>query len=93
MNWLRSHGWPEARRYLAGDGLQPGDVDGIPGVTLEIKDQQAHDLSGWLRQTEAEARGNLPVLVVKARGQADPGRWYAVLRLEDLASVLRDEGP
>lgn len=93
VNWLRDHGWPGARRYLSGDGRQPGDIDGVPGVAFEVKDQQRHDLSGWLRQTEREAGPNLPVLVVKARGKADPGQWYAVLRLEDLASVLREEQP
>jgi hypothetical protein len=91
VNWLRAHGWPDARRYLAGDGRQPGDVDGVPGLCLEVKNQQRHDIAGWLRQVEDEAGPNLPVLIVKPRGETDPGRWWAVLRVEDLAGLLDDE--
>ncbi len=90
VNWLRCHGWPAARRYLAGDGRQPGDVDGVPGVCFEVKNQARHDIAGWLRQVEGQAGPSLPVLVVKPRGETDPGRWWAVLRFEDLASVLED---
>lgn len=28
VNYLRAAGWPDTRRYLAGDGRQPGDIDG-----------------------------------------------------------------
>ncbi len=90
VRWLRVNGWPDARRYLAGDGRQPGDVDGVPGVCLEVKDQQRHDVAGWLRQTEAEAGPNLPVLVVRPRGVTDPGRWWAVLRVGALAELLTE---
>lgn len=91
VNWLRAHGWPDARRYLAGDGRQPGDIDGIPGVCIDVKDRQAHAFGEWLRQVEKEAGPNLPVVLVKPRGEADPGRWWAVLRFEDLAELLREE--
>lgn len=91
VNWLRSHGWPDARRYLSGDGRQPGDVDGVPGVCIEVKDHQAHAIPAWLRQVELEAGPNLPVVVVKERGEIDPGRWWAVSRLEDFAALIRDD--
>ena len=34
VNYLREHGYPDARRYLAGDSRQPGDIDAIPGVSM-----------------------------------------------------------
>lgn len=86
--WLRDHGYPDARRYLSGDGRQPGDIDGVPGVCLEVKNQERYSLAEWLAQAEAEAGPNLPVVVFKARGQVDPGRWFSVLRLEDLVVLL-----
>jgi predicted amidohydrolase len=88
VNWLRLHGYPDARRYLAGDGRQPGDVDGVPGVCLEVKNCARLELPAWLRQVEAEAGPNLPVVVAKLRGITDPGEWAAVLRLRELVGIV-----
>lgn len=89
--WLRAHGHPDARRYLAGDGKQPGDVDAIPGVTLEVKDQNDYDISGWLRQAVAESRGRIAVVVMHPRGVADVGDWWAVMRVSDLNRLVLDD--
>lgn len=74
--WLRANGYPDARRYLAGDGRQPGDVDFHPLVCLEVKDVAASAWPSWCRQAAAEAReGMVPVVVRRTRGVADPGAW------------------
>jgi Holliday junction resolvase len=91
VNWLRGHGFEDARRYLAGDGRQPGDIDAIPGVSIEVKDQQQHRIGEWLRQAEAEARSALPVVFVKEKGTADVGQWWAVLRVRDFVGLVADE--
>lgn len=86
--WLREHGYPDARRYLSGDGRQPGDVDGVPGVCLEVKNRAALDLPGWLRQLDAEAPPHcLSFVVVKMRGVTDPGQWALVTRLNRLPEL------
>ncbi len=90
VKWLRAHGWPDARRYLAGDGRQPGDVDGVPGVCLEVKDQARLCIPEWLRQVEGEAGPNLPFLIVKQRGEVDPGEWWLITRLKALPELLGD---
>lgn len=74
--WLRANGYPDARRYLAGDGRQPGDVDFHPLVVLEVKDVAQSRWPSWCRQAAAEAReGMVPVVVRRTRGVADPGAW------------------
>lgn len=88
VNWLRFNGWPDARRYLAGDGRQPGDIDGVPGVCIEMKNCSKLDLAGWLRQVEEAAGDNLPMVVIKPRGVVDPGRFYVLMRLEDVNGLL-----
>jgi hypothetical protein len=88
VNWLRSIGWDDARRYLAGDGRQPGDIDGIPGVCLEVKNCAELRIPAWLRQVEAEAGRNLPVLIVKPRGVSDPARWWAIVTAGDMFGDL-----
>jgi hypothetical protein len=76
VNYLRQNGWPDARRYLAGDGRQPGDVDFHPLVCLEVKDVKASAWPSWCRQAAAEARpGMVPVVVRRERGVPDVGQW------------------
>ena len=76
VNYLRANGWPDARRYLAGDGRQPGDVDFHPLVCLEVKDVAKSAWPTWCRQAASEAReGMVPVVVRRTRGVPDAGQW------------------
>lgn len=89
VNWLRAHGYPDARRYLAGDGRQPGDLDAIPGVTIDVKARRELDIPGWLRQVELEAGpARLPLLWVHRPGLADPGDWWMIGRAGRIVPVL-----
>ena len=75
VRYLRGRGH-EARRYLAGDGRQPGDVDWHPLVCLEVKDWASSSWPSWCRQAVAEApEGTVPAVVRRTRGIADPGAW------------------
>lgn len=76
VNWLRAHGYPDARRYLAGDGRQPGDIDAIPGVCIEVKDRAQSAWPSWERQAKAEAGSNrIAAVVRRLRGNPDVGQW------------------
>lgn len=87
--WLRENGYPEARRYLAGDGRQPGDVDGIPGVCMEVKHAERVQLTAWLAQADAEARlGAVPFVVVRLPRVIDPGSWALVTRVRHLPRLV-----
>lgn len=89
---LRRHGWPAERRSLRGPDDR-GDVVGVPGVVIECKAARRFELGPWLDETVAEAArddGALPVLVVK-RPRRQVGDAFAVLRLDDLAALLRAE--
>lgn len=79
-DYLRTHGWPDARRYLAGDGRQRllGDVDAIPGVAVEVKDRAASAWSSWLHEVE-DGNERVTVVVRRVRGVVDVGRWPAVV--------------
>lgn len=87
--YMRDHGTPDARRYLAGDGHQPGDIDALPGVAIEVKHQAVYDIPAWLRQTVAQADGwRVPLLVVHPRGVTDVGDWWAITRFADALKLL-----
>jgi hypothetical protein len=78
VNWLRDNGYPDARRYLAGDGRQPGDIDAIPGVVIEVKDVAASAWPSWCRQAETQAGPDrLPIVVRRTRGVPDVAQWSA----------------
>ena len=90
--WLAANGWPEAeRRYDAGRADDRGDIRGVPGVTLEVKNHQRLDLAGWVAELEREMGNSgdqLGAVIVKRRGTTDVGQWYAVLPVEVLARIL-----
>ena len=93
--YLQEAGWPYAERSRAGWTDDRGDIDGIPGVVVEVKDCKRHDLSGWLAELEVEtanARAVTGVLVVKRRLHTNPADWYAITRLGDWAAMAKDAG-
>jgi hypothetical protein len=78
VNWLRDNGYPDARRYLAGDGRQPGDIDAIPGVTIEVKDVAGSAWPSWCRQAATQAGPDrVPIVVRRTRGVPDVAQWLA----------------
>lgn len=79
--WLKKW-YPYVDRRLAGATLDKGDVSGIPGVTIEIKNHDKMALSGWLKElaTEMENDGAWTGVVIhKKRGTTDVGEWYATM--------------
>lgn len=96
VSWLRGHGWPHARRYLAGDGRQPGDIDGVPGACLEVKNAERVQLTAWLAQVDLEAYqaqpyaplAPVPFVVVRLPRVVDPGQWAVVTRVRELPRLL-----
>lgn len=89
VNYLRSQGWEDARRYLAGDGRQPGDIDWHPLITLEVKDVASSSWPSWCRQAAGEARpGMVPVVVRRVRGVPDVGLWPIRLPWEHAVMLL-----
>lgn len=79
---LREDGFPYADRRLAGATLDKGDISGIPGVTIEIKNHDKMNLSGWLEELATEmANDNAWTGVVwhKRRGRGNPRDWYCTM--------------
>ena len=90
---LRQNGYPDARRYLAGDGRQPGDIDAVPGVSIEVKNASTYTISAWLRQAIDEAGPDrLPVVMMHPKGVAldDVANWWVVMRVSDFLPLVRD---
>ena len=84
---------PAARR-ASGEvfGNEP-DVFGVPGLHIKASPIGWAKVSVYLNQAvqtaDERGQGDVPVLVIP-RQQYDPGDVYAILRLIDLARLVRD---
>ena len=80
--WLRKLGWIHAERSRAGWTDDRGDIVGMPGVCIEVKNEKKIDLPGYLRELEVEianAQAWTGTVIVKRRGSMNVDDWYAVM--------------
>jgi len=80
--WLRKLGWIHAERSRAGWQDDRGDIDGMPGVCIEVKNEKRIDLPGYLRELEVEIANSQAwtgTVIVKRRGSMNVDDWYAVM--------------
>jgi hypothetical protein len=104
VKYLRSREFKKAYRPSLSGKYDTGDINGIAGPSrqaiIQCKNQRKFDLSGWLNDAVSQAQQEevghnaLPILVVKRPGigEAKIGETYAILRLEDLSSLLKEAG-
>ena len=94
--WLRASGWPQAERRSLRGRDDAGDITGTPGVCWEVKAGDAAirasdgQVTAWLEETDRErtnARADVGVLVLRRRGKASPGAWWAVLPVASIVGL------
>jgi hypothetical protein len=69
-------------------GAQGGsDVTGVPNVTLEVKRQENVRIWEWIGQVEGDASPTDVAVVAFRRSRS---KWYGVLDLEDLLTLLHE---
>ena len=93
--FLEANGFPyAARRFGAGAKLDRGDIDGIPGVVIEVKNHARIVLSEWvdeMRVEQANAGANEGIVVVKRKGKP-VAESYVVTTLAEWARLNGDAG-
>lgn len=95
--YLRTVGFPQAERAVrtgyrtaTRTSADPGDLTGVPGLAVSIKDCAVEQLRPWLAELDVMVAGSgagLGILIHKRRGHADPGRWWCWLRLRDALAL------
>ena len=91
VKWLKQW-FPYADRRLAGATLDKGDISGIPGVTIEIKNHAKMDLAGWVAELETEMKNDSAwtgTVLHKRKGTTDVGRWYSTQPASVWIELLR----
>jgi len=82
------------RRTLAGKN-DKGDIAGVPGCVVEVKNQRSYKIHEWMKETETErlnADAELGILVIKPNGVgvANVSQWWAVVSLETITKLVEE---
>lgn len=86
VNWLKAHGWPQARRVVrTGDLYAPdeGDIRGLGPIVLEVKHHAGGLTEGQVSKFLTKLHeqqcqdGELGILVERREGVRDAGSWWA----------------
>ena len=89
--WLRDHGFPYAERRVMGGARDRGDITGIPGVCLELKNCKQMSLGPWMDEAAVEAaRGGDAIFAVvhKRRLHGNPADAFVTMPLAVFADLL-----
>ena len=93
VTYLAEHGFPDAERRALNGAKDRGDIAGVPGVCIEVKNAARQCLAEWVDEA-AEEGGNahVPVNVVwhKRRGKGSPGQWFVTMSGEQFVKLIAD---
>ena len=82
VNWLVSKGRKHVERRSLNGVNDRGDIAGVPGVVLEVKNCAKMELSAWLKELEVEMindQGWTGVVLHKKKGTKDVNEWYCTM--------------
>jgi hydrogenase maturation factor len=87
--------FPAVERRVQSGVNDRGDIAGVPGCVIEVKNQRTYKIQEWMRETETErinASANLGVLVIKpvGVGVSRVSDWFAVVSLETITRMIEE---
>lgn len=93
-DFCRRNGHPYVERaYGAGRPDDRGDLTGLPGWCLELKNHRSLDLGGWMTEAEAErvnSRAEFAAVIAKRRNHP-VGDAYVVMSLSTFCAILAED--
>jgi hypothetical protein len=93
VRFLRTIGFAQAERRTLGGTHDRGDIAGLPGVVIEVKNCARQELAAWVAEAEAERDNDgasLGVVWHKRRGKADPRDWFVTMSGLQFGYLLRE---
>lgn len=94
VRFLQAAGFVQAERRTLNGVKDRGDIAGLPGVVIEVKNCARDQLPAWVAEAELERdndRATLGVVWHKRRGTTDPGRWFVTMSGDQFAALLREQ--
>lgn len=99
VKFLAGQGFPYAERRALTGANDQGDITGIPGLCMEVKNHSTYKFPAWLKETEIErknAKADFGILVVKPHGIGmttdKVGQWWALMPMQAMMDLLREAG-
>jgi hypothetical protein len=95
VRYLKDNGAPHAERRALNGIHDRGDIAGIIGICIEVKNCARDQLPQWIDETVAEGitdNAQIAVCWHKRRGTTDPGKWFVTMTGDQLITVLRLTG-
>jgi hypothetical protein len=91
--YLRAAGYVHAERRASSGAKDRGDIAGVYGLVIEVKDCARMELGAWIGEAIAERENDHAVWGVvwhKRRGTTDPGRWFVSMDGETFTRLITD---
>lgn len=95
VKWLQEKGRKDVERRALSGILDRGDIAGIPGVVIEVKNHAKMTLSQWLDELDVEVKNDKAdtgVVLHKKRGTTDVGQWYATMPADQWYNLIKEAG-
>jgi len=95
VKYLRENGFTQVERRALQGSQDKGDVSGIIGLVIEVKDHKTMTLGQWMEELKTEIENDnaeTGVVIHKRRGKGDVGEWYASMPVYIYLQLLRDLG-
>jgi len=92
---LVEQGWPHAERRALSGAKDRGDVAGVPGIVIEVKNEREFHISAWLKEAATEKANDHAdhgVVWFKIPRKGDPMDWAVCMTGAEFLSLLAKAG-
>jgi hypothetical protein len=93
VRWLQDRGYRNVERRSLSGVNDRGDIAGIPGVVIEVKNHQRMALPEWLAELDVEMKNDKAktgVVIHKRKGTTDVGEWYATMPVNVWLELIKE---
>jgi hypothetical protein len=93
VTYLRAMGFAQAERRTLNGNKDRGDIAGLPGIVIEVKNCARQELAAWVQEAELERdndNASLGAVWHKLRGKAHPADWFVTMSGEQFVHLLRE---
>lgn len=93
VRYLKESGFAQAERRALAGSADRGDIAGLPGVVIEVKNHARLAIPAWVAEAETERLNDgarYGVVWHKAIGKGHPADWFVTMTGAQFVAVLRD---